>query len=126
MEFPGLPRHRRSEAYGAPASPYRSPERAQRYYHESLSSDPRFIRPLLAMAGLRRDAGDWSGARGYLERALEVDRDSPALWRQLGFVLSMLRHWEEAREACARSIEHETDESRNALVRRRLESLGPD
>ncbi len=110
-------------AYGNSSSPYLSPVRAERFHQKALKGDPRFVRPLFEIADIRRDAGDLKGAEDYLRRALEIDRESPELLRRLGFVLSLQRAWDQARQAYRQSMKYETDDAKNRAVRRRLESL---
>lgn len=57
------------------------PVKAEEHFRAALQANPRLPPALLQMSGLRYEAGDPLGARGYLQRYLEVAEHTPrSLW----------------------------------------------
>jgi tetratricopeptide (TPR) repeat protein len=88
------------------------------------SSDPASeARTLDELGKVLMLGGEFERALPYLERALEITPDDPALWASVGGALDGAADFAGAVEAFERAIELERDDLRLTTLKRRLEQI---
>jgi tetratricopeptide (TPR) repeat protein len=75
-------------------SGFRDYVRAQVYFEQSLRVRPNSPGTLRAIAGMRRQQGQWSDAITQYRKAIELDPGNASLSGVFGFVLERMRHFE--------------------------------
>lgn len=80
-------------------------EKAMEYYLQAQAANPGSPQVLNNLGYSRYLAGDWTGARRFLQQALRIDSSYELAWRNLGLVHAREKNYRSALEALSRTGE---------------------